>query len=124
MNREFLEQVVEAADTVASVLAAHSLRGAGPYPIGEILPILAEQHEALRRVIANHPGPIGLDAHGKQSSLVGEIGTLYSYLALVEVLYHGLDDIPAALRPVASRTLSGTHLTARRVRDHTTSRLP
>ncbi|WP_199439795.1 hypothetical protein [Umezawaea beigongshangensis] len=116
-RRRFAAAVADAAGAVAAVLGANPLRGSGPYPIAEVLPVLVEQHESLRAAVDGWPGPLAVDAAGREDPLVVELAGLMSCLQLLRVLHHGLDGVPAPLRVTASRHLATTHLVARRVRD-------
>jgi hypothetical protein len=117
-RRRFAAAVADAAGAVADILGEHQVRGNQPYPIGEVLPGLIEQHERLRDAVEMTPGPIIVDsATGKQDALAWDLGGLMSYLQLTRVVYRGLEVIPDWLKVTASRNISAMHLTARRVRD-------
>jgi hypothetical protein len=109
--------VGDAASVVADLLAAHPLRGGEPYPIGAVLPPLAEQHRRLQAAVEALPGPFAVDAAGRQDQLVTDLGGLMMYLQLVQVAYRGLDVVPEPLRGDFGRVLPLIHLVARRVRD-------
>ena len=113
----FIAAATQAAEQVASILGAHPLRAQRPYEIGSVLSSLIERHDALQRAVAQLPMPIAVDADGRPDQFGAELAELMSYLQLLRVLYHGLDDIPDHMRVAANRYLSATHLTARRVRD-------
>jgi hypothetical protein len=116
-RRRFAAAVADAAEAVATVLGAHQVRGTEPYPISVVLPVLIEQHRVLQEAVDACAGPLAVDAAGKQDPLIGDLAGFMSYLQLLRVLYHGLEDIPDSLRVDASRNLSAAHLAARRLRD-------
>ena len=58
-----------------------------------------------------------LDARGKVDAFGVDVAGLMSFLQLVEVLYRGLEVVPAGMGVAAGRNLSATHLIARKVRD-------
>ncbi len=111
MTDEFATAVANAADTIATTLAAAPPRAGRPYPIGELLPPLIAAHESLREAVEALPESPALHPLGE------EVAMLMSLLQLVRVLYRHPDDVPQALRPVANRNLSTTQLWARRLRD-------
>jgi hypothetical protein len=116
-RRALAAAVRDAASAVADLLAAHPLRAGAPYRIGAVLPGLAEEHRRLQAIVAGLPGPFAVDARGRQDGLVSDLGGLMMYLQLVQVVYRGLDELPAAMQPDAGRIIPLIHLTARRVRD-------
>ncbi len=105
------------ADAVATALAAHQLRGSEPFSVTGLLPVLDEHHRRLGEAVHGFPGPLAVDAAGRPDPLAEDLVGLLSHLQMVVALFHGLDEIPDSLRVSASRSLSATHLIARRVRD-------
>ncbi len=105
------------AEAIVTVLAAHQIRGSDPFSVRDLLPVLNEQHGRLRAAVGEFPGPLAVDAAGRPDPLAQDLVGLMSHLEMVTVLFHGLDEIPDSLRVSAGRSLSATHLIARRVRD-------
>lgn len=116
-RRRLADAVGEAADAIAAVLAAHPMRGSGPYPVGEVLPVLIEWQRVLLELVDGWRGPLAVTAEGRPDPLADDLALFMSYLQLSCVLYRGLTDIPAPMRADAARHLSTVHLAARRLRD-------
>jgi hypothetical protein len=116
-RRRLAATVAGAADAVVSVLAAHPMRGSGPYPAGDVLAVLLGQQRILLEAVDGWEGPLAVTADGRPEPLAGELALFMSYLQLSCVLYRGLSDIPASMRADAARHLSTIHLAARRLRD-------
>ena len=119
MNDVRAQLVTAAAATasrIAAVLDQNPVRGAGPFPIGEVHRALAEQQAELQRAVRDHPQPLSVDGGGRPDKLGSELAALMGYLQHVLVFYHGLDDLPGHMRTQAHRDLSATHQRARKVR--------
>ncbi|GAA0247635.1 hypothetical protein GCM10010492_54180 [Saccharothrix mutabilis subsp. mutabilis] len=116
-RRRLAAAVVQAAEAVSDKLSEHPVRGTEPYPIGAVLPTLAEQHRALLAAVAAVDEPLAVDARGKQDPFTGDLAAFMSYLQLLVVLYHGLTEIPKPMQVNASRNISAVRLAAGKVRD-------
>ncbi|QUQ63413.1 hypothetical protein [Kutzneria sp. CA-103260] len=100
--------IPESAGRIATLLAAHPVRGTGPYPIGDIVRALDAELAVLRATVAATPGPLG--------TIAPQLALLMMCLQHVVVLCHGFEDLPDDLRAQARRELTTAHQTARKLR--------
>lgn len=114
---DYTAEATQAADRIMAILTAHPLTAQHPYELSEVLTVLTEQHELLQRLVTERPTPTAVDAQGNADKFGEDLAALMSYLQLMRTLYHALTDVPDHLRTQANRTLSITHLAARKLRD-------
>ena len=106
-----------AAALVADALAAAPFRAGEGYDPRPVVAVTEEALGMLRRAVRAREAPVVLDAQGKVDAFGVDVAGLMSFLQLVEVLYRGLEVVPATMGVAAGRNLAATHAIARKVRD-------
>jgi hypothetical protein len=100
--------IAESARRVAALLDAHPVRGSGAYPLAEVVRGLEAELVAMREAVAATSGPLGEKAE--------QVALLMMCMQHFVVLFHGVNDLPDAMRAQARRELATAHQTARRLR--------
>lgn len=117
MTEEFVAAATRGAGSVADALAQWPFQAGAAYDPRPVATAAGEALAALREAVGGLAGPVVLDAKGRVDQFGVDVAGLMSFLQLVEVLYQGLEAVPASMTVAAGRNLSATHLIARKVRE-------
>lgn len=117
MTGDFGAAATRAAGLVADALAARPFQAGADYDPRPVVAAAAEALASMRTAARAAEGPLVLGPDGRPDPFGVDAAGLMSFLQLVEVLYQGLETVPAVMATAAGRNLAATHRIARKVRE-------